>query len=98
MILSRLGRIETRPHETRICAAAYYFFLPAIALAGPFLRNTDFLHDFTGLLGADTMDILQSDNHAFVSRYIDTGDAGHGSNSYCRSWEIAGLRVIVRGL
>src|SRR3977135_516607 len=44
----------------------------------PRVGNSDFPHDFTGLFGPDPMDVLQCNNDAFVGRYIDAGDAGHG--------------------
>src|SRR5215467_1081822 len=48
------------------------------------VRNPDFLHDFAGLFRPDAMDVLECDDHAFVSGYVDTGDARHGPNSSCR--------------
>src|SRR5262245_20608313 len=36
------------------------------------------------------MDILECDDHAFVSGYVYSGDAGHGSNSCCRPSQSAG--------
>jgi hypothetical protein len=38
-----------------------------------------FVADFPRLCGADTMDILERDEHALVGRDIDAGDTGHMS-------------------
>jgi hypothetical protein len=48
------------------------------------VRESSFVHDFVGLGGPDSMDVLQGDQYALVGRYIDSGDAGHGLNSCCR--------------
>src|SRR5262249_7826202 len=50
----------------------------------PILRNSDLTHDLVGLFRTNAMDVLQRNDHALVSWYIDAGDAGHGSVSYCR--------------
>src|SRR5919109_1825397 len=44
------------------------------------LRDSDFLHDFIGLSWPNPMDILQCNNHPFVGRYVDAGDAGHSQS------------------
>ena len=49
-----------------------------------FLRNRHLLHDFAGLFGPDPVDVLERDDHALVSGYVDTGNTGHGLNSCCR--------------
>src|SRR5271165_857426 len=36
-----------------------------------------FPHDFISLFRTDPMDVLQRDDDALVSRYVDTGNAGH---------------------
>src|SRR6202035_1348305 len=43
----------------------------------PRLGNTHLGYDLMRLGRADAMDILQRDNDAFVSRYINTGNSGH---------------------
>src|SRR5262249_28711121 len=49
------------------------------------LGNLHLLHDVTGDLRADAMDVLQRDQHALVGRNVYAGNTGHGLLSCCRS-------------
>ena len=49
----------------------------------PGVGDSDLCHDFLGLGGPDSMDVLQRNNDALVGRDIDTCDAGQGVLS-CR--------------
>src|SRR5205823_1666581 len=55
----------------------------------PLGREVTLLHDLTGRLRPDSMNVLQRDHDALVGRNIDASDTGHALHSCCRSAEKA---------
>src|SRR5262245_44632992 len=59
------------------------------------LRDLHLLHDFAGNPRADTMDVLQRDQHALVGGNVYAGNTGHGLLSCCRSIFGSGFKCLL---
>src|ERR1700755_247564 len=51
----------------------------------PLVGNPDRADDLTGLRGPNTVNVLQTDKHSLIGRYIDTSDTRQGRLSFGRS-------------